>query len=352
MMTQTSELLICGVDAGATKTDCAICDCSGQILARIVSGPSAMISRGETLASKLARTVDMAHHGVPVPRSGVDVVVIGLAGVDTPSGHERAYKKLRAALGARLVIVENDAANALEAAAPERPAAVVMAGTGSIAYAEDSEGRTYRVGGWGHVFGDEGSGFAIGVAALSSVLRAEDGRSQSTSLAGRACTFFDLATPHALVDLTETFAREPSLAAGFASEVFAAAEAGDEVAATVIEGAANDLVGLASRVLEMLGHRDAAVVLSGGLLTNVLGYSTRVAAGILAANPDVVIRKAESPPVVGALLKGLALAGRDGDITEVRRALVASFGRCAGAEDKTLAPRGMRRDASHRMRRH
>ncbi len=352
MTTYSPDLLICGVDAGATKTDCAICDCSGQVLARIVSGPSAMISRGETLASKVARTVDMARHSVPLTRAGVDVVVLGLAGVDTPSGHERAYKALRAAIGARLVIVENDAANALEAVAPERPAAVVMAGTGSIAYAEDSEGRTYRVGGWGHIFGDEGSGFAIGVAALSSVLRAEDGRSQPTSLAERACSFFDLPTPHALVDLTETFAREPRRAAGFAPEVFAAAEAGDEVAATVIEGAARDLVGLATRVLETLGRRDAVVVLGGGLLTNVLGYSARVAAGISAATPEVVIRWAESPPVVGALLKGLALAGRDGDLMEVRQALVASFGRHVDVEEQAPASGVMRMESGHKTRRH
>jgi N-acetylglucosamine kinase-like BadF-type ATPase len=351
-MNDSSDLLICGVDAGATKTDCAICDCSGRVLARVVSGPSAMISRGETLASKLARTIDMARESVPLTRVGVDVIVIGLAGVDTPSGHERAYKTLRAALGARHLIIENDAANALEAAAPERPAAVVMAGTGSIAYAENREGRSFRVGGWGHVFGDEGSGFAIGVAALSSVLRAEDGRSQETSLAARACSFFDLATPHALVDLTDTFAREPSLAAAFAPEVFAAAEAGDEAAARVVEGAAEDLVGLANRVLETLGVADAVVVLGGGLLTNLFGYSARVAAGISAAHPEVVIRRAESPPVVGALLKGLALAGRDGNIAEVRRALVASFGRHVDAEEQAPAPAVMRMESGHKTRRH
>ena len=333
-MTDSASLLICGVDAGATKTDCAICDGNGRMCARVVSGPSAMISRGESLADKLAQAIEMARRDVSLAEAAVDVVVIGRAGVDTPSGHERAYASMRAALGVRLLVVENDAAIALEASAAERPAAVVIAGTGSIAYAEDGQGRAYRVGGWGHVFGDEGSGFAIGVAALSAVLRAEDGRSQPTSLAQRACRFFDLASPNALVDLSDRFAREPSLAAGFAPEVFAAAEGGDEVAATVVEGAVNDVVALASRVLEELPLGKPILVLGGGLLSNVLAYSTRVTVGMRTAAPDLVIRRAKSPPVVGALLKGVALAGRDGDIQEVRKALVARFGRQVGSEDE------------------
>jgi len=56
---------------------------------------------------------------------------------------------------------------------------VVVAGTGSIAmsYAKTDEGefqRTNRVGGWGYLLGDDGSGYGIGREALRTALRSSD----------------------------------------------------------------------------------------------------------------------------------------------------------------------------------
>jgi len=42
--------------------------------------------------------------------------------------------------------------------------------------------RMTRAGGWGHLLGDEGSGFATGLAALRAVVRADDGRAAQTAL--------------------------------------------------------------------------------------------------------------------------------------------------------------------------
>ena len=42
----------------------------------------------------------------------------------------------------------------------------LIAGTGSVAFGRAADGRTIRCGGWGYLLGDEGSGYAIGRAAL------------------------------------------------------------------------------------------------------------------------------------------------------------------------------------------
>lgn len=50
-----------------------------------------------------------------------------------------------------------------------------ISGTGSIVYGFTLEGERYRAGGWGHLLGDEGSGYRIGQRALQVVMQSYDG---------------------------------------------------------------------------------------------------------------------------------------------------------------------------------
>jgi N-acetylmuramic acid 6-phosphate etherase len=69
---------------------------------------------------------------------------------------------------------------------------VLVAGTGSIAMSYEREGdgfrRTGRAGGWGHLLGDDGSGYSIGRQGLRVALEATDSLnlSQSSKMPGRA----------------------------------------------------------------------------------------------------------------------------------------------------------------------
>ena len=73
------------------------------------------------------------------------------------------------------MLVLNDALVALEAGAPGLAGIVVISGTGSIAYGRNAGGAAAGPGGWGHVIGDEGSGYWIGRQALAAVVREVDG---------------------------------------------------------------------------------------------------------------------------------------------------------------------------------
>ena len=75
------------------------------------------------------------------------------------------------------MVVSTDIEIALAAAFDEGPGIVVSAGTGSVAVGRDRAGKRHRIGGYGWQMGDEGSGYAIGRAALGAVSRAADGRS-------------------------------------------------------------------------------------------------------------------------------------------------------------------------------
>lgn len=314
---------VCGVDAGATKTDCAISASDGTLVARWADGPALMLV-GDEFAAAIAAAVRKCCSTADLPATAIDVTAIGLAGVDTADRQEHARRALGAALRGSVLIVENDASVALEAATATRPAAVVMAGTGSIGYGEDAEGRPLRVGGWGHVLGDEGSGYAIGVAACAAALRAADGRGAATALTRRAREHFELNDVRELVGLTERFALEPGTAASFAPVVLQLAQDGDGTAEQIVDRAATHLVGYAKSLIDQLElERRGLLMLGGGLLANSNYYAELLTAGIRAVRPAARVRGFDLPPVGGAVLKALAvlygLDRADGLRTSLRR---------------------------------
>ena len=85
-------------------------------------------------------------------------------------------------MGVDQVVIVNDATAALVGGTGHPFGVVCVAGTGSIAFGVNRAGERARAGGWGHLLGDEGSGYAIGLEALRAVCRASDGRGPQTAL--------------------------------------------------------------------------------------------------------------------------------------------------------------------------
>src|SRR5699024_10256084 len=115
----------------------------------------------------------------------VDVIYLTLAG----AGRENDQKKIVKALLRHLpenveVIVDHDAKGTLVAVTAGVSGMVLIAGTDFIAYTFPAQGTALsRVGGWGYLLGDEGSGYDIVRKAIATVMKSYDGRSASTKLA-------------------------------------------------------------------------------------------------------------------------------------------------------------------------
>ena len=60
------------------------------------------------------------------------------------------------------MVLENDAFGALMSVRGKFSGNVLAAGTGTVALGVNPEGKVFRVGGWGHIIGDQGSGYDIG----------------------------------------------------------------------------------------------------------------------------------------------------------------------------------------------
>jgi glucosamine kinase len=259
-----------GVDGGASKTLAVIVDARGNERGRGAAGSGNQAAVGlERAVASIRDAVDAAARqaGANMP---FRAAWIGLAGVDRPNDRDRLLPHLNAL--ADVVRLTNDAELALTGLDGAVGVAVI-AGTGSIAVGRDATGRMARSGGWGHIMGDEGSGYELGRLALKAAARAADGRGPQTALLPAIMAEWRLARPDAMIDRVYPEG-DKGLIARLSALVFAAAQAGDAVARGIVHDSAVELALTALAVGEVLDFPDRRLplALAGGLLLHEGDY--------------------------------------------------------------------------------
>lgn len=292
---------VLGIDAGGSKTVAWLAEDTGRIIGEGRGGGANLHSAGELATEKTLYDVIQLALGARTELP--DVVCVGMAGMDRPDD-EALLRTILRRLGFRgQVFAVNDALIALVAGADDDPGVVVIAGTGSIAYGVGPAGTAARAGGWGEVYGDEGSAFWVGRHALAAVVRAADGRGPRTALSA-------LVLSHAGVDRIEglvgqVYARKDrrQAIAAMAGLVTRADAEGDVVAAEILNAAAAELSMAARSVIEQLGMRGERfrVVLSGGLFKMAPVMSTRVAVRMADIAPRASTGVLTDEPALGAV---------------------------------------------------
>jgi N-acetylglucosamine kinase-like BadF-type ATPase len=256
--------IVVGVDAGGTKTAAVVGD--GHTILGRADGPGGAIRPGRALvaASAIADTVRRA-----LSASGhlmADALVVGAAGAGRESEREELERALRSEQIGRRIVVTTDIEVALAAAFGRGPGIVVSAGTGSIAIARTEAGVLHRSGGYGWQMGDEGSGYAIGRAALSALSRAADGRGPRTTLTQRLLAAIRVPDFEGLIGWAAT--ASAAEVSSLAPTVLEAASEGDLVAQGIVDYAARELSQL---VLSLLPHfpedLPIPVAVTGGILS-------------------------------------------------------------------------------------
>jgi N-acetylglucosamine kinase-like BadF-type ATPase len=225
---------------------------------------------------------------------------LGLTGLPSDeSGRDRLAAQLDALFpGAELVLCADNVTAHAGLFRGARGVALTV-GTGVNCLAVDpASGAWHRVDGWGHLLGDDGSGFAIGRAGLAAVLRAVDGRGRATALTELAQARFGPTRlmPQALY-ISPTVVDD---IARFAVDVLDAAEAGDAVAVDIVDAAADELARTAAAgVAALPGAETVPVACASRLATRTVLRSRWVAAlARCCARAEVV--DADGSPLDGA----------------------------------------------------
>jgi len=262
----SAEPLVIGVDGGATRSSGLLVRADGTAVADALVGPlNVQQLAEERAASRLGELVEslFAEAG---GRRKARAICLGLAGAGRPEDEAAAKRLVKHLDLAEEVIVTSDGRIALEGAFAGASGVVVSAGTGSIAFGKDAQGRVARSGGWGRLLGDEGSAFEVGRRAVVASLRAEDGRGCPTLLGERIKSQLGLERLDQIVRGVYAAKGRPEALAELAPVVFEVARQGDRVAGQIVEDAGRELGWMAlsvCRQLELTGH--VRLCLVGGL---------------------------------------------------------------------------------------
>jgi N-acetylglucosamine kinase-like BadF-type ATPase len=311
---------VIGIDAGGTKTVCLLAAGDGSIVAE-ARGPGANLhAAGELAVEKvlhdvMERAIDDAagdaRHGAATPQDLVPAAIcLGIAGVDRED-EMRTVRAIMRRIGYKSrVVVVNDALIGLVAGARDDPGIVIIAGTGSIVYGRNGGGEAARAGGWGHMIGDEGSGYWIGREALAAVMRAGDGRGPATALTGDILVFFNVADVSRLPRIVYDRESPRASVAALGPIVQRAAVRGDAVAMRILERAAEELVLGAQSVATRLEMRGDAFTfyLAGGAFKAVPALAADLTRRLVEVAPRCQVQRLEAEPAIGAVWLALAEA--------------------------------------------
>jgi glucosamine kinase len=263
-----------GVDGGGSKTLAVIVNERGEEIGRGLSGSANYNTVGLEEAMKhvyvaVEQAARAARCQLPLSKAW-----FGLAGLDRQADYDLIYPHIKGL--AEVVRLTNDG-ELLLAGLEKQIGVVLISGTGSIALGHDAAGHKARSGGWGHIMGDEGSGYVIAQHALQAVVRASDGRGPQTALRERILRAWNLQNTDELIG--EIY-DEPEKAkiASLSSAVMLTARAGDQMAAAIVQQAARELALCVNAVCQALEfpNQEIPLALGGGLLINEADFCTQV----------------------------------------------------------------------------
>ncbi len=301
-------MYLVGIDAGGSKTRVVVMEAENKKIVGEAFGTGANFQQLGAAGSArvIAETCKLALDPVLLwkDRDKVDIKIgAGVAGC----GREEEQLALRNELSQLMIfddlIIEDDGKTALLSAWNGKPGIVLIAGTGSIAYALDSDGVFYRSGGWGPLLGDAGSGCWFGLNSLGKALKRSDRHDKNDKLNFLLESLAeDVQNQDQLISFIYQNKNIPRKElARLAPEILDQAEKGDKFFLEIFEEGAKELAAEVIGLAMKMPVKDRKIALAGGLTNNDF-YIDRISSLIRAGSVDIkLIRKIELEPVFGAL---------------------------------------------------
>ncbi len=299
--------LLVGIDGGGTCTDFVLCDFKGNVIHRLLLGPSNPNDIGfensyEVLENGLAELLK--------PWGGfnarIDGMFAGLSGGTVGRNRERFRAFFQTLLPNARFENGSDAENAIALGLEEKDGITLISGTGSVAFFQKNCS-IGRVGGWGYLFDRAGDGYNIGRAAIYAALLEFDGLGPSTLLTKKLEAAIGRPVNEALPDF---YRKGKRYIASFAPVVFAACEEGDPTAVDIINHTANYLSELLLAAYRHLEGSSKTVALVGGIFKRS-DVILPLMKSKLKMDFDFVLPA--FPPIFGAVWKASRIAGIDAE---------------------------------------
>ncbi len=273
---------IAGVDGGGTAAKLEMCGMDGRLLCRERFGPLNITGTGADAYAEQLREIFRFCENMADCAS----LCIGGAGVTQTQTAEIVRRELRAAGFSGHLTLCGDHEIALRGAM-EGPGCILIAGTGSIVYGINASGQKARVGGYGHLIDDCGSGYALGQNALAHTVRTLDGRIPGNLLTETVMEFLDAKDAADIVNFVYAAETGKAGIASLAPVVIKTAAADEPYSLEILRKNAGDLAQMAGVLIRRLALERPRIAFLGGLLAEDNLYR-RMTAENLSASAEVV----------------------------------------------------------------
>ncbi len=291
-----------GIECGGTHSAAIAARVDGRKLFQYNGGPANLrLLTDEQLVKRFAEICN-AHNGLP----DLAGLAIGMAGARTELDRKRIRTAAAKAWPDVPCYVTNDLETALAAAettgrAKTSSRVVIISGTGSCCFGKNALGKTAKLGGWGHILGDKGSGYEIGMRALKAAVYYYDREGKWPMLGQKILRSLQLNHPNDLIGWVLTAPKND--VAALAVEVFDAWKKKDKIAADILAGAADslatDAVDCASKLSGAKGSM--LFVLAGSILLKQPKFAALIRQHILKKWPGANVAPLRRESVWGAV---------------------------------------------------
>lgn len=289
--------IIAGIDGGGTGTTVELRDMENQVLQRKKFGPFNINSIGKERLYGLLGEIFEYISGF----GECGAVCIGAAGISNSAVDNILKEVIEKYRFSGKMLLKGDHDIALYGAMSGGPGSILIAGTGSICTGMDAEGKTARVGGWGHLIDDMGSGYALGRDALGAVVRSFDGRGEATLLSSLIFDFWSITDEKQLIEKVYSTGDKSNIAS-LSPLVEKAAARGDRTALAVIERNAEELTGLVASIYKRLMLEDMQLSLLGSLMSNDTMLKAAFLRLLSQRFPGVTVKAPDMDAAAGAAL--------------------------------------------------
>lgn len=259
---------IIGVDGGGTKTDAAAYDMSDNKITESSCGPgnpAVDFSLAETnIKQAVSQCISsMKSQGIIGKCQGI---YMGIAGIEVRDNQSQLEQRISEEFNCKAIGV-HDSELVHAAIFKGQDGIITIAGTGSVSYGRRN-GRTQRTGGWGHVLGDEGSGYWIGLEALKRMTLEQDMGMKVSELAHHMMLKLGVQDIGGMKDFVHATGKIEIAAT--ASAVVELARTGNSDALKILDRAGQELAIMTERLYKKLEVSEpVSIGLSGGILVHV-----------------------------------------------------------------------------------
>lgn len=284
-----------GIDGGGTYTKAVVADEKGVILCNAEGGSINFYSVGMAESRQNLKNI-IEQLTAKIGDVHFNSVFIGCSALDDWATEAIISDLCDGIINADIINMNSDVYVAYVASGCD---SIAICGTGSMAMGKKCDGQLVVKGGWGHILGDEGSGYSIALNAIKHSCYCAD-HGYDDTFANALNKYFNVTSTRQIIDVIYSESIKKDFVAGYGAEVGRLADNGDLIALDIIEGEAFKL---ADTVMSLFDETQNAgtLALYGGVFKNCQAFKGCFCENILFRYPELKIEKLTVSPEQGAL---------------------------------------------------